>query len=91
MSGEANPWPFVIGLVSSTLSFLILMRFGLVAVTLCIFTVRIFLTFPITLDASAWYAGYGYAALAILAAIVLYAFRYSLGGRPMLSVSHLDD
>jgi hypothetical protein len=47
--------------------------------------------FPITLDASAWYSGYGYLALSIWAAIVLYAFRTSLGGRPLLASSHLDD
>jgi hypothetical protein len=46
---------------------------------------------PITLDASAWYAPYGYAALAIIAAIVLYAFRTSLGGRPLLAPSPIDD
>jgi hypothetical protein len=44
-----------------------------------------------TLDASAWYAGYGYAVLAVFAAIVLYAFRTSLGGRPLLAPSRLDD
>jgi len=46
---------------------------------------------PMTLDTSAWYAGYGYTALAIFAAIVLFAFRFSLGGRPLLASSHLDD
>jgi hypothetical protein len=47
--------------------------------------------FPITLDVSAWYSGTGYAALAVFAAIVLYSFRTSLGGRSLLSASHLDD
>jgi hypothetical protein len=51
----------------------------------------IFRTFPMPLDASSWYAGFGYAALAILAAIVLYSFRTSLGGRPLISAPHLDD
>jgi hypothetical protein len=40
---------------------------------------------------SAWYSSYGFAALAIFAAIVLYAFRTSLGGRPLLAPSRLDD
>jgi hypothetical protein len=45
----------------------------------------------ITLDASAWYAPYGYAALAMLAAIVLYAFRTSLGGQPLFGRASLED
>ena len=55
------------------------------------FTNALFIGGPSTLDASAWYAGYGLAALAIFAAIVLYAFRTSLGGRPLLASSRLDD
>ena len=67
------------------------MRFGIVSVVFFIFFLRLFLDFPVTLDTSAWYSGYGYAALAILAAIVLYAFRYSLGGRPISGTLRLDD
>jgi hypothetical protein len=47
--------------------------------------------FPITLYASAWHSGIGYSALAVLAVMVLYAFRTSLGIRPLLAPSHLDD
>jgi hypothetical protein len=32
-----------------------------------------------------------YVSLAILAAIVLWAFRTSLGGRPLIAASHLDE
>ena len=46
---------------------------------------------PMTLDASAWYASYGYLALVTFGAMVLYAFRTSLGGRPLLAAQHLDD
>jgi len=38
-----------------------------------------------------WYSGYGLAAVAIFAVMVLYAFRTSLGGRPLLAAPHLDD
>jgi hypothetical protein len=69
----------------------VLMRFGLIGGILYLFPTYIFSRFPITLDTSAWYSRYGFAALAILAAIVLYAFRTSLGGRPLLASSHLDD
>ena len=69
----------------------LLMRFGLVAVVFAWLVSDWFDTFPMTFDTSAWYSGYGYAALAIFAVFVLYAFRFSLGGRPLLAPSHLDD
>jgi hypothetical protein len=47
------------------------------------------LFFPITFDTS-WYAGYGYAALFLIAAIAFYGFHTSLGGRPMLEFSAVE-
>ena len=67
------------------------MRFGLLAEVIAGIMVGLFSTFAATLDASAWYAGTGYAALAVLAAIIIYALRTSPGGRPILTPSHLDD
>ncbi len=84
-------WSVAITLVMSALWFGVLIRFGLLAVTLGYYVNMLVTSFPTTLNASAWYSGYGYAALAIFAAIVLYAFRYSLGSRPLLSASRLDD
>ena len=68
----------------------VLMRFGLIG-GIFYLLVSYIVRAPITFDASAWYSGYGYAALAIFAAIVLYAFYTSLGGRPLLASSRLDD
>jgi serine/threonine protein kinase len=84
-------WVFAVQLVLAILYFFVLIRFGLIALAIYYLSVSLFYQFPITLDASAWYSGYGFAALAIFAAIVLYAFRYSLGGRPLIAPSHLDD
>jgi hypothetical protein len=67
------------------------MRFGFLAVIMQIFSTMALLWFPITFNASAWHSDYGFAALAILAAIVLYAFYYSLGGRPVFGTPRLDD
>jgi len=78
-------------LILGPLWFFILMRFGLLAEVIAGIMVGLFSTFATTLDDSAWYAGTGYAALAVLAAIVIYAFRTSPGGRPILTPSHLDD
>jgi serine/threonine-protein kinase len=69
----------------------LLMRFGLVALTFAWLVTRIFNANPITLDASVWYAPYGYTTLAIFAAIVLYAFRTSLGGQPLFGRASLED
>ncbi len=79
------------GLRSDTLWVLVVMRYGLVSGALCLFVYELLRSYPVTLDASTWCSGYGFAALAILAAIVLYAFRFSLGGRPFLASSRLDD
>jgi serine/threonine protein kinase len=87
----ANYWSLAIGLVMGALYFFTLIRFGILAVTLGSLANSIFLNFPMSLEVSTWYAKYGFAALAILAAIVLYAFYYSLGGRPIFGTPRLDD
>jgi hypothetical protein len=90
--GGGNYWGFALCLLFFyPIMFFSLMRFGIVSVAFFFFFGRLFLDFPFTLDTSAWYSGYGYAALAILAAIVLYAFRTSLGGRPLIAAPQLDD
>jgi hypothetical protein len=86
-----SPWYFALSLVSYALVLFVLMRFGLVAYAFYFFSLLFFSVFPATLDASAWYSHAGFAALAIFAAIVLYAFRTSLGGRPMLGRASLED
>jgi hypothetical protein len=82
---------YAIGLILASIYIFVLIRFGLAAVAFVSFTRGIFEVFPATLDVSAWYSGYGFAALAVFMAIVLYAFRTSLGGRPLLAPSRLDD
>jgi hypothetical protein len=91
LDGFGNPWSFAIRLVLAAIYIFVLMRFGLMAVALVTSTKFILEGFPTTLDVSAWYFGYGFAALAILAMIVLYAFRFSLGSRPLFGTPRLDD
>ena len=80
-----------LGMLSYAMGLFVLMRFGLVAAVFNNFAVGVLCAYPSTLDTSAWYFGYGFATLAIFAVIVLYAFRTSLGGRPLLASSHLDE
>jgi serine/threonine-protein kinase len=91
LMGLLGNWAIPAALVTYVLYLFVIMRFGLVAVVLASFVEALFQTFPIALDTSAWYSGTGYAALAILAVVVLYAFRASLGGRPLITAPNLDD
>jgi serine/threonine-protein kinase len=86
--------PFYVGLlvvVEQVMLFLMLQRFGLLALMATAFVVQVFNDFPMTFQASAWYAGYGYAALAVVGAIALYGFKTSLGGRPILASPAFED
>jgi serine/threonine protein kinase len=69
----------------------IMMRFGLIALAVALFVWMFCSVFPLTLDVSAWYIEHSCAVLAVFAAVVLYAFRKSLGGRPLIAPSRLDD
>jgi serine/threonine-protein kinase len=80
-----------LAVVGYSMGLFLLMRFGLVAFALDCFVLRMLHLHPITLDASAWYAPYGYAALAMLAVIVLYAFRTSFGSQPLFGRAALED
>jgi len=82
---------YVTGLTFSVLWILALMRFGFVAAILMMFINCVTHIYFTALPISAWYSPYCYLALAILAVIVLYAFPYSLGGRPLLASSRLDE
>jgi hypothetical protein len=77
--------------VISLLLYFVLKRSGLVAFMATLFIMGVFTTFPMTFQTSAWYAGYGYAALAVVGAVALYGFKTSLGGRPLVSGALLDD
>ena len=54
------------------------------------FVQSLMIDFPAPFNSSAWDAGYGYVALAIVAAIAFYGFRTSLGGRPVFAGGNLD-
>jgi eukaryotic-like serine/threonine-protein kinase len=70
---------------------LMLQRFGLFALMTTAFVVQVFGDYPMTFRVSAWYAGYGYVALGIVAVIALYGFKTSLGGRPLVVGASLGD
>jgi hypothetical protein len=63
------------------LTFLVL-RFGLLALTIYIFMQQV-MSVPITTDTSAWYAWMGWLGIAVIAAIVIYGARVGLAGQPL--------
>lgn len=91
LSEPQNLLSFLGLMVMWAVGFFALMCFGFVTAVVLLLTAMFLAAAPLTLDVSAWYAGYGYAALAVFAAIVLHAFRTSFGGRPLFTPSHLDD
>jgi serine/threonine-protein kinase len=78
-------------LVAALLWVFILTRLGLVAAIVNFFCVSLLTDFPITTEASAWYAGIGYAGLLVFAAVALYGFFTALGGRPAFGSLKLED
>ena len=89
-SGEAPLVSGALNVMENLVLYTALRRFGLVALPVASFVQQVTLNFPATFNSSAWYAGYGYVALAIVAAIALYGFRTSLGGRPVFAGGNLD-
>jgi tRNA A-37 threonylcarbamoyl transferase component Bud32 len=89
--GETTPWSIATQVAMNVVFAFILMRFGFMAFAFSIAAFELCFKFPLTLDTSAYYSGYGYAILAVLAAIIFVAFRKSLGGRSMIAAAHLDD
>lgn len=74
------------GLVQWSLIGYFMMRFGLVAViATAFFGIEILQGQPLTLDFSTWYAGSTLLALGTAVAVILWAFRTSLGGRPLFA------
>jgi len=91
LAGPGDYWDYGTWVAICCLGCFILIRFGIVTGLVSFFVLIMFSNFPIGLDASVWYSGTSYTALAILVVIVLYAFYYSLGGRPIFGTPRLDE
>jgi serine/threonine-protein kinase len=78
--------PFAIAVAAVV--FFMLTRIGWLAFVAGRVASDILISVPLTFQPSAWYASLGHAMLVVLAAIVLYGFRTSLGSRPF---AHLAD
>ncbi len=81
---------FGVGLLISAAVIFVFLRLGLLVLVFSNYFAH-FLEFPLTTDASAWYAGTSLFLLLVLASIAIYGFRIALAGRPMWSGAGLDD
>ena len=91
LGGENPALDFVFGGISTALTIVVLMRFGMLAMFFTQFFVLIFNFFPITTNLSAWYAGGTIFPLVIASALVLYGFRISLAGQKVFRGALVDD
>ncbi|MBP1610917.1 MAG: serine/threonine protein kinase, partial [Acidobacteria bacterium] len=69
----------------------VFLRFGLVSLMASLFVFSSLQSFPITIQQSAWYFEIGLTGLVLLLIFTLYAFRTSLGGRPIFGTPRLDE
>ncbi|MDT7807384.1 MAG: eukaryotic-like serine/threonine-protein kinase [Acidobacteriota bacterium] len=90
-SGEHFALDLFFAVVGSVLTFAVLLRFGLLAFVFMQFFALMFFFFPMTTDFSAWYAGAPAFALAVSLTLVLFGFRSSLAGQPLLRGSLVED
>jgi hypothetical protein len=79
-------WELVFVVAAPLLIFAIFFRVGLLALFAMLVT-GVFVRIPITLDPDAWFFGRSLVVLLLLAALAVYGFLVSLGGRPALGGS----
>jgi serine/threonine-protein kinase len=89
-SSQFAPVVLVTGLIYSGLLVFLLIRFGLLAFAAQGIFVNL-LSFPLTTQGSAWYAGISLAGILLMAAMALYGFYTSLGGRPVFGGAVLEE
>jgi serine/threonine-protein kinase len=71
--------------------YLVLRRFGLLALVVGLVVQNMLVTFPMTTHLSRWYAAGAIAGMLTIIAIALFAFHSALAGQPLFSAQVLDD
>jgi serine/threonine-protein kinase len=91
LAGESVGIVLPIFAIENVLQVVVLRRLGLVAFAIAAIVENLFVQTPMTFQTSAWYAGYGYVALALVAVIALYGARTSLAGQPIFGATAFQD
>ncbi|HEX8881275.1 MAG TPA: hypothetical protein VF749_14655, partial [Candidatus Acidoferrum sp.] len=71
--------------------YLVLRRFGLLALVVGLVVQNTLVTFPMTTHLSRWYASGAIAGMVTIVAVALFAMYHALGGQPLFSTKALDD
>jgi serine/threonine-protein kinase len=71
--------------------YLVLRRFGLLALVVGLVVQHILVVFPMTTHLSRWYASGAIAGMVIIVVIALFAMYHALAGQPLFSTKALDD
>jgi hypothetical protein len=84
VTGDRSIIALIAVLVVNSLTVFVITRLGLLAVfASLVFQICLLQNFPLTTQASAWYSGISLAGILLMAAMALYGFYTSLGGRPV--------
>jgi serine/threonine-protein kinase len=89
--GSCDPGLAVSLLVFIGVALFLLIRFGLLALVANFVLWYLLTNFPLTIQASAWYAGISLVGILLMAAIAFYGFYSSLGGRPVFGGAVLEE
>jgi hypothetical protein len=90
-SGRSAAVALVIGLILNALTVFLLIRLGLLSLVASVVFGTCFLSLPLTMQGSAWYAGISLTGILLMAALAFYGFYTSLGGRPVFGGAALED
>ena len=91
MFQSGDPWidlPFA--LVIWLLVVLVIVRYGLLALTAIFVTANLLFRFPVTTDLSVWYSPAALLGMLCVAALAGYGFWVSMGGRKLIRDEVLD-
>jgi hypothetical protein len=89
--GQDLSYEWLTGLVRAIAMLVVLTRVGLLSFAVALFFMFASFEMPLTLDFSAWYAPLAVPFYALTTAVALYGFHTSLGGKPALGHSLLED
>jgi len=77
--------------VTGALITIALYRYGLLTMLASIFSIHLYIQFPVTANLTSWYATGFLLALIIFVAVAVFSFRASLAGQPLYGRKLLED
>ncbi len=91
LSGENYAVELPLGIVIAALTIFVAARYGILALCFSYFASLLLTVAPLSPDLSRWYAGRGLFLAGAVAALAIYAFRVSLGGKPAFGGAALGE